>query len=184
MRAMRLVAGLAVLLGLAAPARGEEPYLSIAGGGFVFNYRVAVAHLSVALKPERPFPRGSSIEVEFENPAGGAPLTVTEIFAGGSRTLVVQSGDMSGIRAGRPYGVTVRLIRPGESTAFASYSRSFVSDLDQSVLPDKPQFIGNGYHRNPELDNPEAKVVVKGNDGAFAPPPPPPSPAPPAPAVK
>ncbi|MBL8573890.1 MAG: hypothetical protein JNM13_09460 [Hyphomicrobiaceae bacterium] len=169
--AVLLIAALSIAAGAARPARAEEPYLSISGGGFVFNYRVAAAYLSVALKPERPFPRGSRIEIRFENPAGGAPLVVTQAFPGGTKTLVVQSGDMSGIRAGVPYRVEVRLTRPGETEAFAETARSFVSDLDQSVLPEKPQFIGNGYHRNPELDHPDAKVVVRGNDGSVEPPP-------------
>jgi hypothetical protein len=154
---------LAAAITLAGPTRSplaDDPLIRFNGGGFVFNYRMAVAHWTIILKPERPFTRGSTIEVAFENPAGSAPIVVRQTYLGGSKAIVIQSEPLQGIRKAVPYEVTVRLIDPATGSAFATLARTYTSDLDQSMLPEKPQFIGPGYHRNPELDVSDGKVIL------------------------
>lgn len=159
-----VAASLAASLGPGEAARAvadDAAFLSFQGGGFTFNYRNAYAFMTVVLKPERAFPAGTLIEVAFPDPAGGAPFVVTEAYRGGQRAIAVSSPtELTGIRRETDYPVTVRLIDPATKTAFASYARTYRSDLESAVLPEKPQFIGPGYHRNPELDTPGGRAVI------------------------
>lgn len=56
----------------------DAPYLKILGGGFMFNYREAEIFYGFTAQVVRPLASGSIIEATFEDPAGGAPLVVSE----------------------------------------------------------------------------------------------------------
>ena len=74
MTSIRSLAGAIVLALLAASCNQSGDYLAVAGGGFMFNYRIAEASYGIALKPMRELPADGIIEASFENPAGGAPI--------------------------------------------------------------------------------------------------------------
>ncbi len=60
-----------VTFALLLAACGEDanaPYLSFAGGGFIFNYRNAEAFYGFVAKPLRTLPEGGVIEAQFEVP--------------------------------------------------------------------------------------------------------------------
>ncbi|MCR4282723.1 MAG: hypothetical protein NUV72_06825, partial [Bauldia sp.] len=61
---------------LAACTGGDGRYIETAGGGFVFNYRLAIAFAGVVVVPLKPLPEKSTIEVTMEDPAGGPPITM------------------------------------------------------------------------------------------------------------
>ncbi len=124
----------------------QSQYLEIAGGGFIFNYRNAEATYGVVLMPRRDPPPGAMIEVTFENPAGGAPFVVSRPARGGGR-IALQTPALTGVEKDRPYHVVVRLLsQDGEE--LMRLERDYVSDVDQSVLPDQPLAIGPGYQKN------------------------------------
>jgi hypothetical protein len=89
MRASWLIL-LPLLLSLAACQRetGPDP-LKLTGKMFVFNYRLAYATYMVTLDRTEPVPEGSVVRAEFENPAGGAPLTLErKLFANLTRVAL------------------------------------------------------------------------------------------------
>ena len=57
---------------------------------------------------------------------------------------------LTGIVADRDYDVTVRLIG-ADGKVIETIDKTFRSDVDQSVLADKPLVIGPGYTPNPDL---------------------------------
>lgn len=145
----RLVALLA--LALAAACSPEDgPYLEFLGGGFVFNYRLAEADYGFVVKRLRRIPEGTIIEAVLENPAGGAPFVLRETASWDRLEYVFRSPPVRGVVAGRDYRVEVRLIDPADRRVFATYARAFRSDVDQSVLPERPPVVGPGHQPAPE----------------------------------
>lgn len=136
---------------MAACSDTSKPYVVIEGGGFIFNYRVAEAFYGVSLRPMRHLDPGTVLEVLFENPAGGPPFVVRDTVVGNRLTYAMRTPGLKGVKKDHPYQVEVRVRAPKTGNILATYSRDFKSDVDQSVLPEKPLTVGPGYTRNPEL---------------------------------
>jgi hypothetical protein len=126
----------------------DKPYLAFAGGGFIFNYRMASADYGFVARVVRSIPDGSIIEAEFENPAGGPPIVLRQSASPGRGSYVFRTPDLQGVRADHDYRVVLRLLDAGQQE-FARYEKSFRSDVDQSVLPANPPVVGPGYQRAP-----------------------------------
>ena len=133
---------------------GEEdpnsPYLSFAGGGFVFNYRNAQAFYGFVAKPLRALPEGGVIEAQFEVPGSTEPAISQEKVIQGKVQYKFMTPYLTGIEA-RDYRAVMRLI-DAEGKEIARYEHKFHSDVDQASLPDKPLVVGPGYQKNPELE--------------------------------
>jgi hypothetical protein len=140
-----LILAMAVAAGLAGCS--ESDYLSVAGGGFVFNYRIAEATYGIAVKPMRDLPADGVIEATLENPAGGAPFVMREEGPFNPTRIAFQTPPVTGIVKGRPYKVTV-VLRDAKGAALQTIEKTYASDLDQSVLPERPLAIGPGYQTN------------------------------------
>jgi hypothetical protein len=134
------------LLVAACTQQADLPYLRIVGGGFVFNYRLATATAGVLVAAEKELPEQATVEVSMENPAGGAPITLDPVVPGSFEFV---TPPLSGIEAGKEYRVTVRLVGP-DGKEVEKIEKTFRSQVDQSVLPEKPLTIGPGYEPNPE----------------------------------
>ena len=126
----------------------EGPYLEFLGGGFVFNYRLAEADYGFVVKRLRRIPDGTVVEARLENPAGGEPFVLRETAAWDRLEYVFRSPPVRGVKPGRHYRVEVRLLEPG-GKVLASYARTFRSDVDQSVLPERSPVVGPGYQPAP-----------------------------------
>lgn len=142
---MRRVFPLLLLLAVTACV-DKSQYLEIAGGGFIFNYRNGTATYGVILLPHRDPPPGSTIEVRFDNPSGGEPIRLSRAARGGGR-IEFETPPLSGVKKGVPYRVTV-VLRAAGGDELVRLEKDYVSDLDQSVLPDRPLVVGPGYQRN------------------------------------
>lgn len=146
-----VLAAWAGLAGLALAACSDDPnraYVELAGGGFIFNYRIAEAHYGLVLKPARRIPEGTTIEAAMENPAGGAPIVLTKVARGGETKFVFDSPPLRGVVKDKPYRVAVRVLAPEGGTELQRLEASFASDFDQSILPERPLTLGPGYARN------------------------------------
>ena len=134
---------------LAACGAEEGPYLEFLGGGFVFNYRLAEADYGFVVKRLRRLPEGTVIEARLENPAGGEPFVIRETASWDRLEYVFRSPPLRGVRAGRDYRVEVRLLDPASGKEIAAYARTFRSDVDQAVLPERAPVVGPGYQPAP-----------------------------------
>ena len=70
LRSIVLTAVFAVLL----PGCAEDPdkpFLEFAGGGFIYNYRLATADYGFVVRVVKKLPTDTIIEAELEDPAGG-----------------------------------------------------------------------------------------------------------------
>lgn len=130
----------------------DEPYLEITGGGFVFNYRVADAYYGFVARPLRSLPEGASLEARFEDPAGGPGYLEQQPAADNALRYSFRSPPLQGIEAGRPYAVELRLVAEDQKTVLQTLTRTYTSQLDQEVNPEKPLTVGPGYHKNPDPD--------------------------------
>ncbi len=141
----------ALFLALAACDDADKtPPIAVAGGSFIFNYRDAAATYGITLKLARAMPKGTVIEAEFENPAGGAPVRVRETVVDARRGYALETPPLSGVVADRDYLVVVRLRETVSEREIYRLEHRIRSGLDQSVLPDKPLTVGPGYTPNPE----------------------------------
>ena len=134
-------------------ACGEDPnapYLSFAGGGFVFNYRNAEAFYGFVAKPLRTLPEGGVIEAQFEVPGTPEPAISREKVVPGQVQYSFKSPNLTGIEAKHDYKAVMRLI-DAQGKEVARYERNFHTDVDQATLPSQPLVVGPGYQRNPEL---------------------------------
>ena len=151
MKRSLLIAALPLALLLAACQRetGPDP-LKLTGKMFVFNYRLAYATYLVTLEQTEPLPEGSMIKAEFENPAGGAALTLERKFFPNLPRVVLESPDVTCVEKNRPYKVVVSLLGPG-GERLQVLETQVASDLDQSILPEKALVVGPAYEKNPEV---------------------------------
>ncbi|MCS4241659.1 hypothetical protein M2418_001170 [Rhizobium sp. BIGb0125] len=122
----------------------------LSGRMFVFNYRVASANYLVTLQPLAPITAGSTAEVEFENPRGGAPLSTVEKLFPKTEKIVLQSPPIECVKKGRPYKVTIRL-KDADGLLRQTIKTSISSNTDQSLLPAKPLVVGPLYTPNPDV---------------------------------
>jgi hypothetical protein len=142
-----------LLFALFLTACGEDPnapYLSFAGGGFVFNYRNAEAFYGFVAKPLKALPEGGKIEAQFEVPGSPNPALVTEKVVQGQVQYSFKSPLLTGIQAKRNYKAVMRLL-DAEGKEIARYEQNFHTDVDQSTMPNQPLVVGPGYEQNPDL---------------------------------
>jgi hypothetical protein len=151
---MRLAGIMSALmfLTLAGCDDAGKPVASFAGGGFMFNYRVGEAFYGVVVKTEKDLPEQAIIEAEFQNPAGGNPITVNEKIRSGQRTYMLRTPPLKGIEKDVPYKVVVKILDEPGGEVVVRLERMFKSDIDQSIMPDGPLVIGPGFTPNPEND--------------------------------
>jgi hypothetical protein len=132
------------------------PSLASEGGGFIFNYRLGEAYAGIIVgpRPNRQLDIGSTIEVSFANPAGGDPI-IQRLPVKTLKQLrySFSTPPLTGIKADTDYPVILRLLGP-DGAEVEKTELSFRSDVDQSILPDKPLTVGPGYARNPDLVEP------------------------------
>ena len=130
---------------------GELPYLRIIGGGFIYNYRVSDVYYGFTAVVLKPTPTGSIVEATFEDPGGGVPLVVRQRVGGAKMTsFAMRSPPVRGVRAGRPYHVTVRLLDRETERVFWAVEKTFTSQIDDDIVPEEPLTIGPGYAQNPQ----------------------------------
>ncbi len=147
----RGVKGLALAAALVLAACSQKgPYLDISGGGFVFNYRLSEAYAGFIAAPLRTLPEHARIEATFENPSGGPPIVLSKDVTPDRREYSFTTDALKGIKANTDYDVAVRLIG-ADGKVIETIDKKLHSDLDQSVLADKPLTVGPGYTPNPDL---------------------------------
>jgi hypothetical protein len=148
---LRMIAALFFALFLAACSEDPNaPYLSFAGGGFVFNYRNAEAFYGFVAKPVRTLPEGGVIEAQFEVPGKPEPAIVQQKVVKGQMQYSFKTPPLTGIVAKHEYKAVLRVI-DAQGKEIARYEHNFHSDIDQSTLPDQPLVVGPGYQLNPDL---------------------------------
>jgi hypothetical protein len=140
----RLMVAASLLL---AACSGNSDYLAVAGGGFIFNYRIAEAKYGIALKPMRELPEHGVVEATFENPSGGDSFVVRKEGPFNPTRIALETPQVSGVVKNHPYKVRV-VLSDETGKALQTIERTYKSELDQTVLPDKPLAIGPGYQKN------------------------------------
>jgi hypothetical protein len=154
----RIAAGLVVLAllltGIGLYGRenpADKPYLVVAGGGFIFNFRVAEAFYGFTVKVQKPLAVGSIIQAQFEDPAGGPPFVEETRVNARTTRYSLRSPGVHGVKKGQPYEVVISLYDYTGEELMERQTRQFKSSLDSKFVPEKPLTIGPGYAPNPEL---------------------------------
>lgn len=126
---------------------GERPYLKILGSSFILNYRVSDTYMGFSAAVDRPIPIGTMLQARFENPTGGPPYLVEERIGVPDRRISLRSPSLSGVVAGRSYGVDLLLLDRVTGEPFWEHRFTVTSDVDGSVVPTQPLTIGPGYQQ-------------------------------------
>ena len=143
------VGALAVFFHLAEQRRAATTKLAFAGGGFLYNYRIAETRYGLSMRVVNPLPIGTRLEVTFENPDGGDPFIVTRALGSDTKLVGMESPALPPVATGRDYAVVIRLRDRETNAVLETHERQFRTNIDPSVMPEKPLTIGPGYHRNP-----------------------------------
>ena len=98
---------------------------------------------------DRPIPIGSVLEATFPDPAGGPPAIVRERIGVPDRRISMRSPSLSGVEAGVPYAISLRLLDRQSGEPIWSEEIEVTSNVNGSVVPDRPLTIGPGYHQPP-----------------------------------
>lgn len=146
----RVVAFALTLLALAACRDERQGPFELTGRVFIFNPRVATATYVVTLRPLAAVAEGARAVAEFEDPAGGPAIVVTQKVWPNAVKLALESPPVFCIVKDRPYRVAIR-IEDAAGMALQRIETTLVSTLDQSVMPDRPLVTGPAYDPNPEL---------------------------------
>lgn len=138
----------------------SDDYYALSGKVFIFNYRIATATYVITLDRLRPLPQGSVAIAEFENPAGGEMLKVEEKIWPKMERLSFESPPLSCVLKDKPYAFSIHIMG-AEGKILQEISSTLVSTLDQTVLPDRPLVVGQGYEANPEMaGHPDGKLPL------------------------
>lgn len=122
-------------------------HLRIAGGGFLFYYRLGEVRAGITVILQKPTPSQSRLVARFENPAGGAPVEVETRLRHGEQRYGLETPPLTGVVKGRPYAVELRLYDYGGREPMEVQHTTITSELDQDVSPTGPLTVGPGYHR-------------------------------------
>ena len=113
----------------------------------MFNYRIAEATYGIALKPMRDCrPTASSRRASRIRRAGRRSL-MRKAGPFNPTRIAFQTPPVTGVVNEHPYKVTV-VLRERQGTALQTIEKTYASELDQSVLPERPLAIGPGYQKN------------------------------------
>jgi len=85
----------------------------------------------------------------MDNPGGGEPFVLRETASWDRLEYVFRSPPLQGVKAGTDYRVQLRLLDAANGRVIATLARTFRSDVDQSVLPERPTVVGPGYQPAP-----------------------------------
>lgn len=149
--ALVLLAGLFAVGWATRQDPSTKPLLSVIGGGFVFNYRLADIYYGFTAVVERPLESGSVIEARFEDPGGGAAIVVRERVSPMTNKYDFRSPPVRGVRADQPYKVALRVLDRLETRELWGTELAFRSQVSDDNMPEKPLTIGPGYARNPDI---------------------------------
>jgi hypothetical protein len=159
-----MLPALAALL-LAGCQRDAGDYLSVNGKIFIFNIRLSKAYYTLNLNRLAGVPDGSLVTVEFEDPAGGPPLSVSQKVFPNMARIDFQSPDLTCIVAGKPYAITITLRDP-DGHEMQTLKTTLASTLDQTVMPAQALVRGNAYDKNPSAYDAEGHVKFRTACGA------------------
>ena len=141
---------LAGLLVSACDDQSSKPYLKIAGGGFMFNYRYSVMNYGFVVKPLRPLPDGSILEASFDIPDSPKRFVLTLPAVAGKMQYAFETEALHDVKKDVPYKATLRLLEAGTGKELAVMEKDFRSDVEQSTLPTKAPVAGIGYFPAPQ----------------------------------
>ncbi|MFO1032710.1 MAG: hypothetical protein U1E15_00905 [Hyphomicrobiales bacterium] len=131
---------------------GPKDYVSIAGGGLVFNYRYSQATMLIIAKQVSPMPADGTLVAEFTLPGGAGIDRQTSKVMPGKLTYKLESSVLHGIRKGEPLKVLLTLQGP-KGEVLDREETVFTSDTDQSTLPSKPLVQPDKPNYVPQLEN-------------------------------
>lgn len=144
------VALVAVLFAIGWTTRqdpSEKPYLTILGGGFIANYRIADMHYGFTALVTRPLPTGSIIEARFEDPAGGPQILISQRVGTDTERYSFHTPPVTGVEAGRRYAVDIRVFDREHQRELWRHDLSYASQIDGTIMPDEALTVGPGYAR-------------------------------------
>jgi len=141
---------LVLLFHFAEQRRATSTKLAFAGGGFLYNYRIAEVRYGLTMRVINPVPIGTRLQVTFDNPAGGEPFVVTRQLGSDTSLVSVESPALPDVATGRDYIVIIRLRDRDTNAVLETHERAFRTNIEPDVMPKKPLTVGPGYRRNPE----------------------------------
>ncbi|MGE3308159.1 MAG: hypothetical protein AB7I52_19545 [Rhizobiaceae bacterium] len=130
---------------------GEGEFFEVSGKLFVFNYRVATATYLVTLNPLQPMQEGQTAVATFQDPAGGEPIVVKQRIWPKLAKATIESPPLRCIVKDRPYSVSIAITEE-DGEVVQKIDTTITSNLDQTVLPDRPLVVGPAYTPNPDLE--------------------------------
>lgn len=142
-----------ILISLVATAcdnQSDKPYMKIAGGGFMFNYRYSIMNYGFVVKPLRPLPEGSTLEASFDIPDSSEKFILKLPVVAGKMSYAFETEALHGVKKNVPYKAKLRLLEAGTGKELALVERDFRSDVEQSSLPTKAPLQGIGYFPAPQ----------------------------------
>lgn len=130
--------------------QAELTHVRIAGGGFLFYYRLGEIRAGITVVVQKPTPSQSRLLARFEDPAGGAPIEVETRLRHGEQRYGLETPPLAGVVKGKPYQVELLLYAYGGREPMEVQRTTLVSELDADASPDGPLTVGPGYHRPPK----------------------------------
>jgi len=153
---------LALLLVTVGCQRQSEGPFELQGHIFVFNYRLAYASYLVTFRKIGAVPEGTYYIATFENPDGGEPLVVQRKVFPAQEKLSIESPHLRCIRKNKPYSIRVDIFHP-DAKPMQAIETTVTSDLDDTILPEKPLVSGPAYEPNENARDASGKIINRSN---------------------
>lgn len=150
----------ALLLLAGCKDESRSGLIALAGRLFVFNPRMATATAVITVDVLIAVPAGSTLELSFENPAGGAALVMVQAVRVDKKRMDFETEPLLCIKKAKRYAFTLTL-KDANQQVLQTLDSSLESTLDQSVLPTAPLVEGPGYDPNPAANSAEAGAAMR-----------------------
>ncbi len=129
----------------------KKSHVAIAGGGFIYNYRIAEIRAGISVYVQRPTPNGTKLIASFENPQGGEPIVIRREIVPSARSYGFETPALKGVEKDHPYRVTLDVRDKWSDDLIEAHEKTLLTSVAPELVPDKPLTIGPGYFPNPEV---------------------------------
>jgi hypothetical protein len=142
----------------------QEGPFELQGHIFVFNYRMAYASYMLTLRRTAKIPDGMRFVAQFQNPAGGAPVTVERDIFPAQEKLSIESPHVRCVRKDRPYSASVEIF-DRDNRLVQKVETTVTSTLDDTVLPEHPLVSGPAYEPNEKARDSSGRIILRNSEG-------------------
>lgn len=133
-----------------ARTKADMSYVTISGGGFIYNYRIADIRSGITVTIQRNIPIDATLSAAFNIPKGNT-IEISQDVRRTATTYLFETDRLEGIEADEDYLVVLRLLNRATGDEIERHTKILKTGVAPRHMPSQPLTLGPGYHPTPAL---------------------------------